>query len=150
MVTRYTIHKGDKTTAGGTVIGGSPMLGNHDQPIAHEGDDVSCPVCNSTGKILCDGPRWPMTGPAGKQVALSDDLCLCHCKPLPKLVASQQTMSITVDSASGGEAVQQATAQVYGAPPVAAAPASAAPEAARQALDAEQHGFGTTMFQRPD
>lgn len=147
MVTRYTIHKGDKTTAGGTVIGGSPMLGNHDQPIAHEGDDVSCPVCNSTGKILCDGPRWPMTGPAGKQVALSDDLCLCHCKPLPKLVASQQTMSITVDSASGGEAVQQATAQVYGAP--AAAAASATPEAARQALDAEQHGFGTTMFQRP-
>jgi uncharacterized Zn-binding protein involved in type VI secretion len=91
---RYMIHTNDKTTANGTVLARSTSLGLSDQPIAHEGDDVSCPACNSTGKIQCDGPRVPMTGPDGRQVALSDDLCICHCNPPPKLVASQTSTSI--------------------------------------------------------
>jgi len=64
--------------------------------IAHEDDDVICPACKSIGKIQCDGPRLPMTGPDGRRVALSDDLCICKCPTPPKLVASQQVMSVDV------------------------------------------------------
>lgn len=125
MVTRYYIHKGDRTTAGGTVTGGMDSISGHGVPVAHEGDEVRCPACNSTGKILCDGPRWPITGPDGRQTALSDDLCLCHCNPLPKLIASQQNISMTMEDSPGNEAVQTATAHVYGAPATAASVNSA-------------------------
>lgn len=116
MVTRYYIHKGDKTTAGGTVIGGSDAMSGDGLPIAHEGDHVLCPACQSTGRILCDGPRWPMTGTDGRQTALSDDLCLCRCSPLPRLIASRHTMSMTMEDSRGDAAIQQATAHVYGSP----------------------------------
>ena len=74
----------------------STTLGLNDRNIAHENDDVACPACQSTGKIQCDGPRVPMKGPDGRRVALSDDLCICKCTPPPKLVASQQSMSVEV------------------------------------------------------
>lgn len=135
MVTRYYIHKGDKTTAGGTVTGGSDTISNDGAPVAHEGDEVQCPACNSTGKILCDGPRWPITGMDGRQTALSDDLCLCHCNPLPKLIASRQTISMTMEDSLGSEAVQTATAHVYGAP-AAAASSSSGSSAGASALGA--------------
>ncbi|MEQ5837945.1 PAAR domain-containing protein [Paraburkholderia acidicola] len=93
-MTRYIIQTGDKTTSNGTVLARSTTLGLNDRNIAHENDDVACPACNSTGKIQCDGPRVPMKGPDGRRVALSDDLCICKCNPPPKLVASQQAMSI--------------------------------------------------------
>ena len=89
MVKRYYIRKGDSTTAGGTVTEGSAVMHCDGLPLAFEGDAVSCPACHSTGKILCDGPRWPKAGPDGRQTALSDDLCLCRCNPLPRLIASQ-------------------------------------------------------------
>jgi uncharacterized Zn-binding protein involved in type VI secretion len=139
MVTRYYIHQGDKTTAGGTVTGGSDTISNDGAPVAHEGDEVQCPACNSTGKILCDGPRWPITGMHGRQTALSDDLCLClclcHCNPLPKLIASRQTISMTMEDSPGSEAVQTATAHVYGAP-AAAASSSSGSSAGASALGA--------------
>ncbi|MEQ5843090.1 hypothetical protein BWP39_20835 [Paraburkholderia acidicola] len=95
-MTRYIIQTGDKTTASGIVLAHSTTLGLNERNIAHENDDVACPACQSTGKILCDGPRVPMTGPDGRRVALSDDLCICKCVPPPKLIASQQAMSVDV------------------------------------------------------
>ncbi|MFM0732858.1 PAAR domain-containing protein [Paraburkholderia sediminicola] len=93
---RFLILNGDKTTSNGTVVARSTTLGLQERQIAHEGDDVSCPACHSTGKIQCDGPRLPMTGPDGRRAALSDDLCICQCTPPPKLVASQSSTSIEV------------------------------------------------------
>jgi uncharacterized Zn-binding protein involved in type VI secretion len=92
---RYLILDGDRTTAAGTVHAKPTTLefGGH---VAHEGDDVTCPSCNSTGKIKCDGPHLPMQGPDGRHAALNDDLCICKCTPPPKLIASQQSMSIEV------------------------------------------------------
>ncbi len=91
---RYLILTGDKTTANGTVQAASTTIQLAGRDVAHEGDDVACPACHSTGKIKCDGPREVMTAPDGRHAALSDDLCLCKCNPPPKLVASQQTFSV--------------------------------------------------------
>jgi len=42
--------------------------------------------------------RWTSSGddtaPDGRHAALSDDLCICKYDLLPKLVASQQSMSV--------------------------------------------------------
>ena len=94
-MTRYVILDGDRTTANGTVraIATATPFALNDRHIAHENDEVSCPACNSTGKIQCDGPRIPMEGPDRRRIALSDDLCICKCSPPPKLVASQQIMT---------------------------------------------------------
>ncbi|NIF54222.1 PAAR domain-containing protein [Burkholderia sp. Ax-1724] len=93
---RYLILDGDYTTASGTVHASPTSLSFGSRRVAHEGDDIACPACNSTGRIKCDGPRLTMPGPAGRCTALSDDLCICKCDPPPKLVASQQAMSVDV------------------------------------------------------
>lgn len=90
---RYVILTGDKTTADGTVEAKATTLQLNGVHVAHEGDDVSCPACHSTGKIQCDGgTRLPMNGPDGRRIALHDDLCICQCNPPPRLVASQGVM----------------------------------------------------------
>lgn len=91
---RYLILTGDKTTANGTVIATPATIRFANRDVAHEGDDVQCPACNTTGKVQCDGPRQVMTAPDGRRAALSDDLCICKCDPPPKLVASQQAMGV--------------------------------------------------------
>ena len=91
---RYLILNGDKTTVSGTVQAVSSTIQLEGRDVAHEGDNVICPACDTTGKIRCDGPREVMTAPDGRHAALSDDLCICKCEPPPKLVASQQTFSI--------------------------------------------------------
>ena len=93
---RYLILDGDPTTASGTVRATPTSVVLNNQHVAHEDDDVECPACNSTGKIKCTGPRHPMTGPDGRPAALNDDLCICQCNPSPKLVASQNSMSVEV------------------------------------------------------
>jgi uncharacterized Zn-binding protein involved in type VI secretion len=95
-VKRYSILDGDRSTASGTVHARPTTLSFSGRHVAHEGDDVACPACNSTGKIKCDGPRLTMPGPGGRRSALSDDLCICKCDPPPKLFASQQAMSVEV------------------------------------------------------
>ena len=89
MIRRYDIVNGDSTTAGGTVevADGRDILGNREQ--AYEDDLVRCPACHSTGRIVCVGPRLSMTGPDGREAALSDDLCVCRCDPSPRLIPSQ-------------------------------------------------------------
>ncbi|TKC91600.1 PAAR domain-containing protein [Trinickia terrae] len=91
---RYLILNGDKTTANGVVQAKSTTVQLHGKDVAHENDEVACPACHSTGKIQCEGPRQVMTAPDGRRAALSDDLCICQCSPPPKLVASQQVMSV--------------------------------------------------------
>ena len=93
-MTRYMILDGDHTTVAGTVRATATSFELGGRHIAHEGDDVICPACKTVGKIQCVGPRQPMTGPDGRPVALSDDLCICKCAPPPKLVPSQQMMSV--------------------------------------------------------
>lgn len=91
MARRYDIRKGDKTTAGGTVLGGDPNDTIDELAQAYERDDVWCPACKSMGHIVCDGPRFPMQGPDGREGALSEDLCVCRCSPPPRLLPSQFT-----------------------------------------------------------
>lgn len=91
MARRYDILKGDRTTAGGTVEGGDGNDRVRDREQAYENDPVWCPACDTMGRIVCTGPRLSMTSPDGREAALSDDLCVCHCTPSPLLLPSQYT-----------------------------------------------------------
>lgn len=96
MTRRYNILKGDKTTVNGIVEGGdsSDRVGDREQ--AYEDDPVWCPVCKTMGRIVCAGPRLAMTGPDGRQAALSDDICACGCESSPRLVPSQHSSYMEV------------------------------------------------------
>ncbi|WP_087046135.1 PAAR domain-containing protein [Caballeronia ptereochthonis] len=96
MPRRYDILKGDKTTMDGTVLGGDSLdrVGGREQ--AYERDEIWCPACRSIGLIVCDGTRLSMTGPDGRQGALSDDLCICACEPPPRLIPSQSSSYVDV------------------------------------------------------
>ncbi|MEX3985197.1 PAAR domain-containing protein [Paraburkholderia sp. EG287A] len=96
MVRRYDILKGDRTTADGTVVGGDLNDRVSEREQAYERDEVWCPECRSTGYIVCDGPRPSMTGPDGREGALSDDLCACRCDPPPRLLPSQYSSHVDV------------------------------------------------------
>jgi uncharacterized Zn-binding protein involved in type VI secretion len=93
-MTRYLILDDDRTTADGMVHAQAAPFVLDGRHIAREDDDVICPACNTTGKVRCVGARLPMTGPDGRRVALSDDLCICECTPAPKLVASQRVKAV--------------------------------------------------------
>ncbi|MCG5076155.1 PAAR domain-containing protein [Paraburkholderia tagetis] len=89
MTRRYDIVKGDTTTTGGVVLGGDSNDTLNGREQAYENDPVWCPVCKTVGRIVCTGKRWSMTGPDGREAALSDDLCVCQCNPAPLLIPSQ-------------------------------------------------------------
>lgn len=105
---RYHITLGARTTAGGVVTTATSACTIDGVDMAVEGDLVSCPVCQSDGKIVCDGPRlqeeWN-----GRQAALSDDLCACKCSPPPRLVAIQtyrsQDFGVADDDTPGNSLV---------------------------------------------
>lgn len=88
MTIRYHITLGAKTTVGGVVTTAMPLFSIDDVPVAHEGDKVACPACKSVGVIQAYGPRLPETT-MGRKVALSGDLCICGCKPPPRMVHIQ-------------------------------------------------------------
>ena len=90
---RYLILSGDKTTADGTFHVTPATVQLNGKDVAHEGDEIICPSCKTTGKIQCAGPRQMVTAPDGRHAALSDDLCICGCHPPPRLIASQNMMS---------------------------------------------------------
>jgi len=96
LVKRFDIMKGDRTTSDGTVTEGDPFDTIGERSQAYEDDAVWCPKCQTIGRIVCIGPRYPMTGPDGREAALSDDLCVCKCDPSPRLVASQETSFVEV------------------------------------------------------
>jgi uncharacterized Zn-binding protein involved in type VI secretion len=47
---RYLILNGDETAANGTVHATPATIQLNEQDVAHEGDSVACPACNTTGK----------------------------------------------------------------------------------------------------
>lgn len=85
---RYFITLGARTSAGGKVVSASSAACIDGAAIALEGDLVACSGCNTTGKIRCVGPRIPETW-NGRNVALENDLCICRCEIMPKLLTSQ-------------------------------------------------------------
>lgn len=89
MLKRYLVTLGAATTNGGEVISASHFRRVNGVPVALEDDQVKCPKCHSVGVIKPDGPRLSERV-KGRQVALHDDLCICHCSPPPRLVAAQK------------------------------------------------------------
>jgi uncharacterized Zn-binding protein involved in type VI secretion len=86
---RYFIKVGDKTTAGGVVTQGEPTATHHGTPYAYHGAEIYCHACKSVGRVANVPPFRPMTL-RGKQIALENDICICKCKPPPRLIASQR------------------------------------------------------------
>jgi uncharacterized Zn-binding protein involved in type VI secretion len=93
---RYNIKMHDKTTSGAFVTEGEPTTNHHGTPLAFIGAAIYCPTCKSAGVIVASGPRLPMSF-MGKQAALDNDLGMCKCRPTPRLIASQSTMSQSLD-----------------------------------------------------
>lgn len=89
MAIRYHITVGARTTAGGTVLTGGSFFTIHGVPVAHEGDTVACPQCETVGVIAPDGARRSETY-MGREIALSGDLCICQCTPAPRLIENQK------------------------------------------------------------
>ena len=96
---RFNIVQGDPTTAGNgsKVIGAVGMDTNEGRSIAMHGDKVYCGVCKTVGVIVCDGPRSGQTF-NGREAALNNDLCLCKCRPPPRLINSMESMSQTMST----------------------------------------------------
>ncbi|UGQ45827.1 PAAR domain-containing protein [Massilia endophytica] len=109
MVSRYHITVGASTTAGGKVISANSFRSINGATVAYAGDQVSCPACNSVGVIQPDGPRLSDVF-NGKQVALSDDLCICKCVPPPRLIANQGFSYQTIEANSHTIAAARAAA----------------------------------------
>ncbi len=58
-----------------------------------ERDRFQCPACNTTGHIICIGPRNVMNeihAGQARAVALHGDICCCACEPKPRLNAVSQ------------------------------------------------------------
>ncbi|WP_321873221.1 PAAR domain-containing protein [Burkholderia ubonensis] len=94
---RNYLRVGDKSTAGGTVIEGIPSCTHNGTELTYIGAQVICPSCNTTGRIVPKGPRWP-SSMMGKESALEGDLCVCRCYPPPTMIASQDTRYQTFES----------------------------------------------------
>jgi uncharacterized Zn-binding protein involved in type VI secretion len=91
---RYHIRLGAKTTAGGAVKTASSLCSLDGVGFALEGDKVDCSACGTEGFIQCIQPRLPDRF-NGVEYALSGDLCICNCRPAPKLIADQSAKSQT-------------------------------------------------------
>jgi uncharacterized Zn-binding protein involved in type VI secretion len=106
MTTRHHITLGALTTSGRKVITATSFRSIHGVSVACEDDSVTCPKRRSVGVIKPGGPRLSETC-NGKEVALNNDLCICKCKPSPRLIAIQSVAMQTVD---GDWHLEQATA----------------------------------------
>ena len=97
-LTRYYILESDTTTAGGIIqTTTNPIVFDVDgKKQSCIGDDVWCPACQSMGQIIPSGPRLSFSL-GGAMPALNDDLCLCKCSPLPKLINSQTSFKEIID-----------------------------------------------------
>ncbi|SDU96036.1 PAAR domain-containing protein [Pseudomonas vancouverensis] len=105
---RYHITVGARTTADGTVRTGWEWSTINGQAMAREGDEVDCPRCDSTGTIVCDGPRL-VDLLEDRNAALDGDLCHCKCDPPPRLIANQNLRCQEIEGDFAPRA--QATAQ---------------------------------------
>lgn len=75
-------------------------------PLACEGDPIDCPACGTEGVIQCVTPR-NLQQLNGKDIALSDDLCMCNCSPPPKLIP-EQTVTCQLLALVSDEELQRA------------------------------------------
>jgi uncharacterized Zn-binding protein involved in type VI secretion len=91
-VKRYAIKLYDKSTSGAFVSQGEEPGNHHGTPLAVVGGSIYCPTCKSEGRIVATGPRRPMSI-GGKEIALENDWGLHKCRPPPRMIASQETMS---------------------------------------------------------
>lgn len=96
---------GDKATNGAFITQGLDSVSCSNPPpcvqISTVGMKTYCPVCKQEGHIAPRGPRWPGTGPNGRQWALSGDINLCDCNPPPTFHAERNmTMSFTSEQAA--------------------------------------------------
>lgn len=88
---------GDKSSAGGTVVEGIPLMTHHGKELTFVGATVICPACKSDGHIVAKGPRW-LGDLMGKHAALEGDICSCKCYPPPVMIASQSDMTMSFES----------------------------------------------------
>ncbi|BCL85895.1 PAAR domain-containing protein [Ralstonia solanacearum] len=116
---RYYIRSGDKTTAGGVVAQAEERFKHNGIPVAYSGAEIYCHTCKSVGYIQNVPPYRPF-GILGKQIALEGDICVCKCNPPPRLIASQNTASMSFDE----EELRRMGLTADGKPLVAASPAS--------------------------
>lgn len=108
ILRRYHIRAGATTTAGGVVRASSDWNKLNGVPLARDGDPVDCPACGGQGVIKCVIPRLAERFQE-KEYALSDDLCICGCKPPPKLIADQNVKFQTLIFASEAPAEASTT-----------------------------------------
>jgi uncharacterized Zn-binding protein involved in type VI secretion len=106
---RYYITLGAPTTANGKVISATHVDTIEGALMALDGDTCWCPACNAAGIIELDGPRLSETFD-GREVALSDDLCICKCNPPPRLVAAQTFAYQLIDAYWHAAATETAAA----------------------------------------
>lgn len=90
MVKRAFIRLGDRTTHGGTVVGGDPTFSIYGKNVARVGDLVACPRCKGSFPIVSGAMNmW-----TGQNVARQDDMTSCGAK----LIASQSTATWSDDT----------------------------------------------------
>ncbi|MCH4246067.1 PAAR domain-containing protein [Acinetobacter gerneri] len=97
---RYFILEGDLTSAGGIVqrhTGSASTTSWHGRVVSNIGDQVICPACQSIGVIQASEARLSVHN-KGNNPALNDDICICKCRPPPKLIHSQTVFSEEVSA----------------------------------------------------
>ena len=94
---------GDMTNYGGRIITASGQGYSDGAQIALLGDLVSCPKCNSTGRIIEGADNFIIDG---KPVAYDGCIVACKCSPVGghRILALKSTMYVGVGS--GGGSVQ--------------------------------------------
>lgn len=89
---RYFLAKGDRARNAVIVEGLDSVTCSNPPPsvsIATLDMKTYCTACERDGYIAPAGPRWPGTGPNGKQWALSGDINVCGCNPSPVFYAER-------------------------------------------------------------
>ncbi|MEB2500047.1 PAAR domain-containing protein [Burkholderia cenocepacia] len=89
---RYFLAKGDRAREAVIVEGFDTVTCSDPPPRVHIATldmKTYCSTCKREGYIAPQGPRWPGTGPNGKQWALSGDINVCGCNPPPVFYAER-------------------------------------------------------------
>lgn len=103
---RYFLAKGDRGGSAMITDGLDSVTCSNPPPavqIATVGMETYCTACKQKGFIAPKGPRWPGTGPNGKQWALSGDINICGCNPPPVFYPIRErrmSMSFTSEQAA--------------------------------------------------
>ena len=92
---RGALKHNDETTTGGG-IRATGKIPHHGVEVAAEGDEATCPACNSIGTLVND--VYPsFTLPCGRQIAVEGAWIKCRCPIPPRAISSQKTMPIAVN-----------------------------------------------------